>query len=160
MSRYDDGCLRHCACLCRPAIGRCLRLGSVNRGALLGVIGLTLLLAGCSHDKKAANTQPAPVGDLSAVANNVTITMSARTMNAPEIISSGWTNFIISNGDTVAHTFAIQGNGVNRILPNPVQPGRTQQLRIRLRPGTYRIYCPTCGSDMTGMTRRIVVAQW
>ncbi len=125
-----------------------------------GMVGLSLA-AGCSQEKKdPAATQPAPVGDLSAVANNVTVTISADGMRVPQIISSGWTNFIVQNTDTVPHTFGIEGNGVKRVLPNQVQPGTMEQLRVRLEPGKYRAYCPDVGPNVAGTSLQITVAEW
>lgn len=129
---------------------------------LLSSLAIGMATAGCEQPQRdpAGQAPLAPSTQLSAVANNVDITLSAGRIVAPEILSSGWTNFLIRNDDRVAHRFGITGEGVDRLLPTEVQPGQTQQMRVELNPGTYRIYVPTGGPGMEGVSQQIVVAKW
>lgn len=131
-----------------------------GRASLVGLAVLGLFATGCSHQKRGSATQPRPVGDFSVVANNVSVTLLAGSMSAPEIIPSGWTNFIVTNGDIVNHTFGITGRGVDRLVPGDIPPGQSRQLRLRLDPGTYSIYCPTGSASGGNLSRQIVVAEW
>jgi plastocyanin len=50
-----------------------------------------------------------------------------------------------------AHGIAVTGPGVNRV-GSVVNPGRTSEIRARLKPGVYRLWCPARGHAMAGMT--------
>jgi plastocyanin len=50
-----------------------------------------------------------------------------------------------------AHGIAVSGPGINRIGA-VVKPGATSEVRARLTPGTYRLWCPVHGHAMAGMT--------
>ena len=92
-------------------------------------------------------------------ADTVEVTLDVDKVVMPEIISSGWTNFVVRNNDKVAHRFAIRGNGLERFL-DPIEPGKMQTMRVELKPGTYEVVCPDCASDTTGVRRQLIVAQW
>lgn len=93
-------------------------------------------------------------------ATTVKVTLDVGKIEMPEIIASGWINFVVTNEDKVAHTFAIRGEGVDQLLPGRIEPGKMQTMRIELRPGTYQVICPECAADTTAVTRQLVVAQW
>ncbi len=141
---------RHAGTLCRLLTG-------------LGLAAVVAVgAAGCAGDREVEMAPPPPAltREYSAVANTVEVTLDVNRIDVPEIIGSGWTNFVITNADRAPHGFAVRGEGVDRALVTPIEPGGTQQMRVQLRPGTYRVICPTCNPDEAGMYREITVARW
>jgi uncharacterized cupredoxin-like copper-binding protein len=56
----------------------------------------------------------------------------------------------------ISHGIAVQGNGVDqdgKIVP----PGATSTDTLKLKPGTYKLYCPVPGHEAAGMTGTLVV---
>jgi uncharacterized cupredoxin-like copper-binding protein len=70
--------------------------------------------------------------DLSARAGNVTVELRNPS-------TSG-----------AAHGIAVTGPGVDRIGA-VVKPGETSEIRARMKPGRYHLWCPAHGHAMAGM---------
>jgi hypothetical protein len=157
----------------RNAGGWCGRGACQAAGVAGGVLAL-LLLAGCSQQKQhQKQKQEAPriqqwertqqatsSQEYTPLATTVSVTLKSGRIDMPAVIGSGWTNFVIENGDDMAHSLLIQGNGVDRVLPNRIQPGKTQTMRVDLKPGTYQVICPECSADFGRLARQLTVVQW
>lgn len=50
--------------------------------------------------------------------------------------------FTVSNTGSMQHSLAIEGQGVERQMASPLDPGGTGTLEIALQAGTYTAYCP------------------
>jgi plastocyanin len=73
-------------------------------------------------------------------------------------VSSGRVTIEVHNSGAAAHSFEIEGNGVEE-RTRPVAPDSTITLSLELNPGNYDIYCPL-GSGLhkkMGMTSNLVV---
>jgi hypothetical protein len=117
-------------------------------------------MAGCASEQK--TDEPVNVTlmrEYSPDADRVEVTLDVGSIAMPEIVSSGWTNFVVRNNDNVSHVFAIRGNGQERTLDR-IEPGQMQTMRIELQPGTYEVYCADCARDTMGITRQLIVAKW
>lgn len=64
---------------------------------------------------------------------------------SPATVEAGTVTFIVTNAGTIPHAFEVEGNGVEEETPQ-LQPGATDTLTLKLRPGTYEAYCPV-GED-------------
>ena len=75
----------------------------------------------------------------------------------PDTVNAGAQSFSISNAGTMNHSFAIEGNGVNVALLQPLPRGDTTTLYVDLKAGTYTFYCPVDGHKGRGMSRTVKV---
>jgi plastocyanin len=55
------------------------------------------------------------------------------------------------------HSLAIDGNGVNATLSQPLPRGDTGTLTVELKPGTYTFYCPVDSHKGRGMSHTVTV---
>jgi plastocyanin len=79
------------------------------------------------------------------------------SLNSPRV-SSGRVTIEVHNSGTAAHSFEIEGNGIEE-RTRPVAPDSTTTLSLELKPGKYDIYCPL-GSGLhkkMGMTASLTV---
>lgn len=79
------------------------------------------------------------------------------SLNSPSV-SSGRVTIEVHNSGAAAHSFEIEGNGIEQ-RTRPVAPDSTVTLSLELKPGKYDIYCPL-GSGLhkkMGMTASLAV---
>ena len=79
------------------------------------------------------------------------------SLNSPRV-SSGRVTIDVHNSGATAHSFEIEGNGIEE-RTRPVAPDSTVTLSLELKPGKYDIYCPL-GSGLhkkMGMTASLAV---
>lgn len=87
-----------------------------------------------------------------------TIEMPA-TVELPRDLPGGEITFAIANTGDMEHSFEIEGNGIERKLDNPLQPGQSANLTVALEPGTYTVYCPVANHQAEGMETQLTVTQ-
>lgn len=78
-------------------------------------------------------------------------------IDMPASLLSGPVTFNVTNSGSHEHSFEIEGEGIEKKLDRPLQPGQSAQLRAELRSGTYKVYCPVADHEGRGMTRQLVV---
>src|SRR3954447_17234700 len=61
---------------------------------------------------------------------------------APRSIAPGTVTFTIRNTGKVAHALAISGPGVKMKRTASIAPGKTGTLTIKLRKGSFSMWCP------------------
>jgi plastocyanin len=75
-----------------------------------------------------------------------------------DTVSAGSVTFKVQNNGSMSHAFHVQGQGLDKETL-PIAAGQTASLTVRLKPGTYDVYCPM--SDLShkgaGMLKKIVV---
>jgi plastocyanin len=71
-------------------------------------------------------------------------------------VGSGAVTITAKNAGTTMHNLEIEGNGVEKKTAN-IQPGSTASLKLRLKPGTYEMYCTIPGHKQAGMKGKVVV---
>jgi len=54
------------------------------------------------------------------------------------------------NKATIGHNIAVEGNGVNQVGP-VVSGGKTSEITVTLKPGTYKFLCTVPGHAAAGM---------
>ncbi len=66
-----------------------------------------------------------------------TITFATKTFKP------GATTFVVINKGKLSHEFEINGPGVhNKRIPGVIAPGQKKMLKVTLRKGSYRVWCP------------------
>lgn len=89
--------------------------------------------------------------------NTVSVVLAEFAFDMPAELSAGPTTFEVSNAGTFPHNFDIEGEGVDEVFAENLQPGETQVLDLDLAPGTYRIYCPVANHADQGMEMELTV---
>ena len=107
----------------------------------------------------AMGTPAAETGDSSMVAGGqVPVSLAEFAISMPSSLPAGRVTFAITNDGTITHSFEIEGNGVEKSLKNPLEPGQTDMLSVNLDPGTYTVYCPIDDHRGQGMELEVTVA--
>lgn len=153
----------------RPRAPRLTVLSIASATAVLG-------LAACGSSKSSSSssapattktpaTAPATATAPAAAAGGAsTITLSADpggalTFNTSKLTAkAGTVTVAMKNpaGSGVPHGIAVEGNGVDQD-GKTVQPGGTSTDTLKLKPGTYKFYCPVPGHEAAGMKGTLVV---
>jgi len=107
-----------------------------------------LCLAGAS---RAAEPQKAPA------AATVEVHLTEYTIAMPKTLPAGPTTFTVHDDGAKAHSFKIEGQGLEELLAKPLHPGETGMLQVTLKPGEYKIYCPIGSHSAKGMAITLTV---
>ena len=119
------------------------------------VASLTLALAACApteEDEGASEGTPVP-----GAAADVEVLLSEFTIEMPDSVPAGRVAFEVSNSGSMAHNFEVEGEGIEEVLDDDLQPGDTETLTVELAPGTYTVYCPIGNHRDQGMEVQLVV---
>ena len=95
------------------------------------------------------------VGGVSPVQTR--IDLDEYDVKMPDTLKAGPQSFLVANAGTTNHSLAIEGNGVDVALPQPLPRGDTTTLNVDLKPGTYTFYCPVDNHKNRGMSRTVTV---
>src|SRR2546422_1992419 len=60
-------------------------------------------------------------------------------------IAAGAVTFTVANVGSIPHAFEVEGQGIEQETA-VIQPGASATLTLKLKPGTYEVYCPV-GND-------------
>ncbi|MBI2887317.1 MAG: cupredoxin domain-containing protein [Chloroflexi bacterium] len=71
-------------------------------------------------------------------------------------VKAGAVTFVLKNEGRYTHDFRVEGQGTDAKAPK-VGSGRTQEWRVTLKPGTYRISCPISNHADRGMVGALTV---
>ena len=81
----------------------------------------------------------------------VEVHLSEYTIMMPKTLPAGPTTFIVHDAGAKAHSFKIEGPGLEELLAKPLHPGETGTLKVTLKPGEYKVYCPIGSHSAKGM---------
>ena len=134
---------------------------------LLLTFAAVLLLAACPggevKDESQSGPKPTTVtttttGTADAAASSlIAVDLLEYEIRMQESVQAGKRTFSIINHGKEAHSFKVEGNGLDIGLTEPLERGDTGQITVALTPGTYTIYCPVDGHKGKGMTRTLRV---
>ena len=74
-------------------------------------------------------------------------------------VAAGTVTFNITNNGQAPHNFEIEGNGVEAVLEENLEPGESATLEVELAAGTYRVYCPVGQHAANGMELELTVTE-
>lgn len=114
---------------------------------------LALVAAACTTDDSTAGGTPAP-GD-----HFVPVTLTEHEIEIADSAPAGEASFEITNEGENAHSFVIEGDGVDEQLRLEVQPGTTELLNVELTPGTYTVWCPIADHRERGMEAQLQITE-
>jgi uncharacterized cupredoxin-like copper-binding protein len=126
-----------------------------------GIVSFGLMLA-CSNalgqgespgsaDTKTAATAPYPAK------GSVEVKLTEYKIEMPALIGTGATTFNVTNTGNETHGLEIEGNGIEKTLKPRLKKGESGTLRVDLKPGTYKVYCPVIGHKWHGMSLDLTV---
>jgi plastocyanin len=70
---------------------------------------------------------------------------------------AGTYTFEVTNDGKLVHNLVVVGPGVAHARTPNLQPGKTAELRVALKPGTYDLYCAIPGHKQLGMDAKLTV---
>jgi uncharacterized cupredoxin-like copper-binding protein len=73
-------------------------------------------------------------------------------------LSPGTYTFDLTNKGTVGHDLVFNGPGVSNEKTPVIDPGKTAQLTVDLKSGTYDVYCSVPGHKAAGMDVKVKVS--
>jgi len=86
-----------------------------------------------------------------AAGGAVQVTLREYAIDMPATLPAGATTFEVTNKGSVTHSFAIEGQGIDKELAQSLAPGEKGTLQVTLATGTYNVYCPVDGHEGKGM---------
>jgi uncharacterized cupredoxin-like copper-binding protein len=63
----------------------------------------------------------------------------------------------VNSGGTV-HALEVEGQGIEEETEE-IQPGQSAELKVKLKAGTYELYCPVDGHKEEGMEGKVIVKE-
>jgi plastocyanin len=63
----------------------------------------------------------------------------------------------VNSGDTV-HALEVEGEGIEEETEE-IEPGQSAELEVKLKAGTYELYCPVGGHAQEGMEGKLTVKE-
>lgn len=87
----------------------------------------------------------------------VAVKLHNNSIELPEILDTGLTEFDVTNEGAEALRFGIEGEGVRVYFDEALQPGASRSVLVNLKPGAYRVFCPEDKSFNSGRCRGITV---
>jgi uncharacterized cupredoxin-like copper-binding protein len=90
-------------------------------------------------------------------ARRVEVTLKEHEIEMPESLEAGKIAFVVRNAGSEEHNFEIEGQGIEEKFLTDLAPKDTKVLNLRLKPGTYKVYCPVEDHGAEGMKRTVTV---
>lgn len=100
----------------------------------------------------------APPSKIALLQKDIQVTLvDHRITGLPATLMPAQYTFNVTNRGTHEHSFEIEGEGIEKALDRPLQPGQSAKLVVDLHAGTYKAYCPVADHEERGMTTPLVV---
>ncbi|MEZ4733947.1 MAG: cupredoxin domain-containing protein [Caldilineaceae bacterium] len=90
---------------------------------------------------------------------DVLVSLVEWDIEMPGSIPAGPTVFEVINNGTMAHNFAIEGQGIEEVFADNLEPGESRIMRLTLEPGEYEVYCPIGNHAARGMRLTLHVTE-
>jgi len=81
----------------------------------------------------------------------VEITLVDGEIQMPETLPAGMYMFDVTNEGELVHNVEIEGQGIETMLDDDLQPGESGMLSVELEAGEYEVYCPVGDHAEQGM---------
>jgi uncharacterized cupredoxin-like copper-binding protein len=72
-------------------------------------------------------------------------------------VSHGLVQFKLKNTGSTTHAFKLVKSKRKKVRSKDLSPGKSTTVKIRLKPGTYKFYCPIDGHRALGMKGKVRV---
>lgn len=106
----------------------------------------------------APSPRAAPGGDDDGGAHErVRVRLVDYRIDMPTSLRAGTYTFVIEQAGNHPHALAIQGAGVDEESDTIEPGGRSEEMTVTLRPGTYEVWCPVGNHRAMGMELTLTV---
>ena len=107
----------------------------------------------------APTTTTAPAPKSVSVSKSVSVTETEWKIALPSTtLTAGKYKFEVKNDGQIPHDLTINGPGVDNTKTPVFNPGKTEELTVELKTGSYDFYCSVPGHKQAGMDVKIKVS--
>ncbi|MFP4249778.1 MAG: cupredoxin domain-containing protein [Armatimonadota bacterium] len=145
--------------------------------AVIALLGVTLM--GCPPVETEEEVIDVPIEDPAEIAEaeettddeteeeatdmaemeTVEITLVDGEIQMPDTLSAGMYMFDVTNEGELVHNVEIEGQDIEAMLDEDLQPGESGMLSVELEPGEYEVYCPVGDHAEQGMQMSLTVTE-
>ena len=126
---------------------------------LVGVVGCGAG-GGSAGGGGGAEDAQAPSGAKESVVKTIRVKETEFALKPAEITleKPGTYLFKAVNSGGTAHALEVEGQGIEEETEE-IQPGQSAELKVKLKTGTYELYCPVDGHKEEGMEGKVIVKE-
>jgi plastocyanin len=133
-------------------------------------------LAGCGSSKSSSSTESTPAATPPATTSSATTESTAAPSTASGALSleanpegqlkynttslsakAGAVSIDFKNSSPIGHNVTVESSGGSAVGATPTFSGGSKELKLNLKPGTYKFYCSVPGHRMAGMEGTLTV---
>jgi plastocyanin len=137
-----------------------LRLKLIVAGWIFCLLFLGTL-AGCGAGGGGGGEDKAPSGAKNeAVVKTIQVKETEFKLQPAEVTLDKPGTYVfkaVNSGDTV-HALEVEGEGIEEETEE-IEPGQSAELKVKLKAGTYELYCPVDGHAEEGMEGKLTVKE-
>src|SRR5829696_8256058 len=136
-----------------------LRLKLIVAGWIFCLLFLGTL-AGCGAGGGGGAAKAPSGGKKEAVVKTIQVKETEFKLQPAEITLDKPGTYVfkaVNSGGTV-HALEVEGEGIEEETEE-IQPGQSAELKVKLKTGTYELYCPVDGHKEEGMEGKIIVKE-
>ena len=126
---------------------------------LMGVLGCGAGGGSAGGGGRAEDAQ-APSGAKESVLKTIRVKETEFALKPAEITLEKPGTYLfkaVNSGGTV-HALEVEGQGIEEETEE-IQPGQSAELKVKLKAGTYELYCPVAGHKEEGMEGKVIVKE-
>ena len=126
---------------------------------LVGVVGCGAG-GGSAGGGGGAEDAQAPSGAKESVVKTIRVKETEFALKPAEITLQKPGTYLfkaVNSGGTV-HALEVEGQGIEEETEE-IQPGQSAELKVKLKTGTYELYCPVDGHKEEGMEGKVIVKE-
>jgi uncharacterized cupredoxin-like copper-binding protein len=132
---------------------------------IIGVVLILVGVVGCgagggSAGGGGAEDAQAPSGAKESVLKTIRVKEVEFALKPAEITLEKPGTYLfkaVNSGGTV-HALEVEGQGIEEETEE-IQPGQSAELKVKLKTGTYELYCPVDGHKEEGMEGKVIVKE-
>ena len=130
-------------------------------GWIFCLLFLGTFLAGCGAGGGGGGEDKAPSGAKNeAVVKTIQVKETEFKLQPAEVTLDKPGTYVfkaVNSGDTV-HALEVEGEGIEEETEE-IEPGQSAELKVKLKAGTYELYCPVDGHAEEGMEGKLTVKE-
>jgi uncharacterized cupredoxin-like copper-binding protein len=109
------------------------------------------LLGGCAALGLGSKSGPGDPEVVEVEVRDARLDVSPRKVNGEKVILQ-----VVNNGE-LEHDLRVEGPGLDEPLDTAIAPGQHRRVELRVRGGSYRLYCPDANHAELGIDAKLTV---
>ena len=137
-----------------------MRLKLIVAGWIFCLLFLGTFLAGCGAGGGGGEDKAPSGAKNEAVVKTIQVKETEFKLQPAEVTLDKPGTYVfkaVNSGDTV-HALEVEGEGIEEETEE-IEPGQSAELKVKLKAGTYEIYCPVDGHAEEGMEGKLTVKE-